>query len=1030
MQRRSSARSSKGVGHRKSISSTKSVHLDHILPELAERDAQAAAMQAFMRAKDRGATELSLWPPSRYDNRLETSSHGSPQRCADNQSALRHQQSVRFIRPRASTVSRANTTTSDIIHTGRTGSDSPRVTEVAVDLRPEPNPFASGMASAAKGTAGDYINALVTSEEYYTPEDDIASAPSSYRRIRKSRSMITRPEYNTMGGLRKGYPTVAANHDWPRATRIMEPNSDENKPPAGLKAPKSMSFLKNRRDQCADSTSQEPPFLRSNPLLSDRSFKKSLRDVSNGATSIILRVPKSGSIRNKTRKASVNLKHKFKNLFNLRKDENTDTPFPPQQVQAYDVDDVFQVECLTDEGALSRVTSGVPSLHAVPSNQQLRSRQGSVETLGSERRVSDEKSRVTSWGNSDTNTVTTVNSLKGNWERQRLSIIKENGTHVTSSSARRAPAINHSVQPNNSVPSLRPQPPSIVDGQRIYSALMKRVTGMRRQSQNSEVQTKENVEDVRTTGVVPPRGSSYDCHNQHLHSPPTIRHVTGDDSDQESVKTTETVITPFKFRRSQTESMPQVHDDHEDVQEVKILSSLPTTPSAHETHNVAPTDRQTLAVPSTRRKPLPAQSLSTSKSLFFGSPTCHLFRTKSPYRRVLQGSMRTATDQPQPKSPEFNPWTHSLNNLPLRCPSTCESEVDPKMQYAKSIYSCITEEPRNTSNNTLAINQVRAKTPNNHREATVFVESSSHRLNPLVPLARPMSPKERVTSVTSPVEWKAWLSANTSNPEGSPVESECNAVHYSLPSMSSSSRHLRENAQIIHEEDDEREELDVYRPTRPDTILPSTEHNSKLPTYLPRLMLRAKAEGSSPDKENEAPYSPPIPPRNILRTMPSSSTITKIDTQKRETLENSSKDTPLNSTPRKSLAHMRSLNAIGGNSPRGSPSSTSKLPRRQARPIGYSAPMSSPGIAAAVDKQFGALDNLATTKQNVATTMAIKSENVSPRVGADKVSRGDERVSPETRLGPQGSGSKRMVDLFLNSRRRRIASSEDGSVFL
>lgn len=47
------------------------------------------------------------------------------------------------------------------------------------------------MMSAAKGAAGDYINTLFTSEEYYTPEDDIASMPSSYRKLRKSRSMFT-----------------------------------------------------------------------------------------------------------------------------------------------------------------------------------------------------------------------------------------------------------------------------------------------------------------------------------------------------------------------------------------------------------------------------------------------------------------------------------------------------------------------------------------------------------------------------------------------------------------------------------------------------------------------------------------------------------------------------------------------------------------------------------------------------------------------------------------------------------------------
>ncbi|RYP41409.1 hypothetical protein DL767_001047 [Monosporascus sp. MG133] len=783
--------------------------------------------------------DASLWPSPRSNGRPSSSNDYATRECINEQPELRRQQSVRFIRPRPPPMTKASTATGDVTPTRGIGPGSAHTTETTVYSRFKSSPFASGMASAAKGTAGDYINALITSEEYYTPEDDIASVPSSYRRIPKSRSMYTSSEPSAVAEMQSDRHFAAMTNGFPSSGGSMAPLTDENKPPSRLKAPKSMSFLRNRRDQyAAFPFSQDSMSCRSKPA-GDKVFKKSLRDVGNAPQSTSLKVPKDGGLRDRARKVSQGFKHKLKNLLNLSKGDNADDmTFPPQQIQASTthnaeieipanrIDDTFLAEPPTDEGALSHVTSGVPSLHTVPSNQQLRSRQGSLESLRSERKVSDERSRATSWSNSEISTVTSTNSLKKDWERQRLSIIKENGTHVSSSSAKRAPAVDHSIQPNISVIPLQqpvPKPVAIMDGQRIYSALMKRVNGKQKQPQNKE-----------------PKNSS-----------------------------------------------------------------------------------------------------------------CN--------------SISTGGDFPKP----------------------------PKTDGA-----------------------------------TVFVDPPVYRPAPPVP------PKNRVVSSTSSVEWKTWLSANTSKLEGSPGRSEHKGLYNKLPSMPLPSRHIRERTQITDEDEDEYGDegghLDVYQPTRPDTMVAPTEHGSKRSTYLPHPMSKFRFEPSSCDKENEAPQPPPIPPRNILRISPSLVSVESRSGQS-ETPMGSSKYASVNSKPQRPLAHVQSLNSLGGSQLRGSGRLASRLPRRQSRAMDQSGITPSPGIAAAVDEQFGMLGSAATTRRKAILETPIKSENVSPRTETDRDLYGEggsDIISPEPGRDPRETGGQRMVDMFLSSRRRRMASSEDGSVFL
>ncbi|KAI2619614.1 hypothetical protein GGR54DRAFT_602745 [Hypoxylon sp. NC1633] len=1046
---------------RKSTSSAKSVHLEHIHPATAERDAHAAATQAFARARERSATDATLWPPPRNNEPRGSSSYdGMPER-RSNDGVVRRRQSVHFIQPNTS----RNT---HIYANAQNRMPAPNTTAVKVDVsingvepRLASSASAAGMVSAAKGTAGDYINALLVGEEYYTPEDDIASAPSSYRRIRKSRSMFAGSESSMAS---RGYlqpPTsMTMNQIPPSSAGSSNSGADDSLSAAGIKAPKSMSFLRGRRDHpslfsrrrgsvpmgfsshesAGISSDKEGPlklqpsvFLRSKSTNADKFLRKSMRDESCVALPSDGKMPKDGSLRNRARKVSHNVKHRLKSLFSLVKGDTDEAVFPPQQIEAskthiadqddpdYMRDDEFKFEQADDEAALSRVPSGIPSLHAVPSCQQLRSRKGSVESLRSERRASDERSRVTSWSNSDTNTLNTMNSHRGEWERQRLSVIKENGMHISSSSARHPGVNTHIANSNASIPSMPPPAPSqpaTVDSQRIYSALMKRLDDASKRSQRSELLRQSSIDDFLNTGAVPPRGSS-----RSLDPPATIRYVASDNySDSISVRTIERKPVPNSWKSKDGPSGYPIHSDKELDLEGRGLPSSVSEPLANEAKASVGVSDQTTSIPRIKEPISPAKTLSTRSSAFFASPTCHLFRTRSPYRRAIQDSIRTDSEKTQLKSPDFNPWMRSLTSLPIRCPSRCESELDKKMQYAESIYSSNTEEPVTRSlNNTSAVVGNFPKPPSFHGDATIFVDPPVYRPSPPIP------PKPRVTSSASSVEWKTWLSANVSKLEGAPDRTDASVLEYTVPSTRPSG-HIREKAQI--EDEDEQLPLEVYKPTRPDSALATIEQNAKASPHTPRLIKKSTSPIPHREKENEAPEVPTVPSRNMLRTTPSLASMRSAREVKSST--ESQRKGAFDSIRRKSLAHKASLNTLAGNT-----SSTRKLVKKQQSFGKYTTPTSSPRLTTAVDRQSGKVGGSTDSKRKLGIIPSMKTENVSPNVGSGADAdtdpygvQGSGVLGPDMEHNAQSIGSKKMVDLFLSSRRRRMASGDDGGVFL
>ncbi|KPM35035.1 hypothetical protein AK830_g11533 [Neonectria ditissima] len=1036
MLRRNSSRNKqrRPLSRSKSTSSIvrSSIHLlEAIDPVSAERDAHIAAVLSYNRAQSRHSQDMAGIPrdpasfspdrsygaPSSTGNGLGRSqSTRSRQGGSVSASEIRRQQSVRFAgpsaQPRRTLASRATEAPGPLNTPNPTfrilGNVDNRPTSSLSYSRKRPDPHAFTRR---------YLDSLQAPDECYTHEDDVDSVPSSYRRLRKSKSM-----FSASNPLKSGYSFHNGTPDQgdPQTVKASTaPLQKENNPPSADRGPRpstSLSVLKSRRISASRSSSraendlavqlarekfreqvEEQSRLKPRPSMLFRSkdkrsessigFRKSLRNSSNNSTilsssfsSHSLSIPKQPGLRKTARKVSRTLRTKLKGLF-IRPKSAADPEAHPDDHNLYESDGE---SCLNlddgmshQEASMSRVPSHVPSLHAVPSNQEMRSRKGSVESINSgEQESQDDKSRVTSWTNSITNTTSSV----CDWERQRLSIIKENGTHV--------PSLPRTANQQESMLQEKGHSPGLaVDSQRVYSALMKRADEAKRQA---EALRNQSVQKMKAYGVEPERSSSGEGW-----APSTIRCVQAHDD---------------VFGGQAVDSMAQESSSSEEATDspARIASALAAV--TLESQPTAGTGK----LPSLERRTLdPPTTLTHRSSAFFASPAYHLFRTTSPYRRALRESMNASEEQEAPDL-TASKYLKSLSeiSLPTRKNSSAGSDGDPRTTYAESVYSCATDDvqPAVPSNLSPA-----PPTFESHGDATIFVDA---------PVYKPTAQHQRDISTASSVDWKTWLSAKVSKlevPTTSPKPHSESGTLDILPKLG----HIREGAEI----DSPREcsglaKLDSIELT-PRNPLSHVEGNVRsIPDVKMPRNISDKA--AWPHDENEAPvavYSPdwqdewpPIPPRSRLRSIPPNPT-TKGDSDTKA---------PELATE---VPHIRSLNTIGHLN---SPSNGAINKRRtRTRVTGWhgSPTKSSPGVSSTVEREF---------QSNSSESPAQRSEWTSSRStpkswrGSGRKNESFERtVSTGQEFDGEVGGSKKMVDMFLNSRRNRtygnITGAEAGS---
>ncbi|KAM0342087.1 hypothetical protein ACHAPU_009700 [Fusarium lateritium] len=1000
-------------------------NLESINPVRAERDANIAAIVSYHRAQDRPGSEgmsIPRDPASFYADKSDDTGSVVRHSLERNGSALiRHgtpnifrQQSVRFTGPsalpRRNLASRANG-----------GRDSPTKATSAI--------HAFGNANARPSTTQSfhhdrldnysltrrYLDSLQPPDACYNPEDDAVSMPASFKQVRKSRSMLT-SQHSATGTLSSKNGPV--KNCPPPIPSMLSRKHNENEalkcsapPTTSLRAATSMSFLKSRRNMAASRSSnhaednelavqlarerflqiqeedekeiQSYTLTRSKNNQSEgyRGLRKSLRSSSNNSTALSstfsttsISVSKHYGIRKTARKVSHGLKSKLRGIFGRAKnDEEPEQDECDQGVveKDSDGDSCLQLDVEPTEGAsMFRVTSRIPSLHDVPSNQQLRSRKGSVESFAdSERCVLEDKSRVTSWTNSMTNTVTS----HGDWERQRLSVIKENGTHVNSSLRSIEPL---EQQTREMIADMS------VDSERVYSALMKRLGQKDTNDKTSQVQpgsaTRNETDIVQNRPGYKSANSQWDCSTIRCVQPDNkIPRNHGDQSSRSSSSATE------------------IPDKSSNLTQEGLTLAVEHTTGWDRCENRADSENERNSVLLSGHE-IP-RTLSQRSSAFFASPACHSFRSPSPYRRALQASMKNSEDE-QGDLPGSQ-YLHSLSalSLPVRQNSNPCSEKDFQVADTESVYSYVADDAKSlyTAAGPYTEGQSATQAYDSASEAFVYRQDHQH---------------QRDTSTASSVEWKTWLSSKVSKLETplTPTKGE-NWKQDSgvLPLLG----HVREHASMG---------------STPELVAPSRDGASnRVPLGSVKGNAQSFHEGHSRSNsmrqvvigynENASPnhkasvYTkerpPSIPPRSTLRAVPSLPSV-------------GSRGHMVEMEPVKEMQRMRSMNTIGRLNSTPEESITKR--RSRARLSGWQGSPTKPGPGIGALKKGHSPVTIGSS-----TLRALDSSRLIARSQpAGEKSTG---ATDEIEADAQVTGSKTMVDKFLNSRRKRGDGGSSGS---
>lgn len=909
-------------------------------------------------------------------------------------------------------------------------------------------------ARASIPATGNPPRRLMDSQQYSLEPGDASASLSSYGRLRKSKSMYA-PSVTKI----PTYSLENSDHSdvfngWQTSSRYSSFAKKENEPlwslgGPSLRAPKSMAFLPHSREgsisrinigsnfemsnQLTQNGFYEPPeslsHLKSRPSSFFRpsnkrgsnvaSFPKSLRSSSNSTTVLSPASPygsnnpysippRQPTLRTTARKISKSLKSRIKGLFNRPKSTDQNVNQAENCAQERDSNDSSCYGTQSSvptrssrEASMYQVSSRMPSFHTVPVSQQLKSRQGSFGSVEIEDSLpNDDKSRVTSWTDSTAATIT-HQPKSANWNPQYASSSQE-AEMATLPSSR-----NHVSLPFDN--SSRRGP--IVDSQRVYSALIKRLQETQ-QHQNQSLSERHatsdgpEVDSPRSNSTIrrQPRWAMYQG------STHTIRHVQQEDdvfqdrADKTVISRSSSVSTSHAIKGHKPTYSPQKSLSHDACPNEGLGEKLRALPSQGDAEpQVAPETQKSL--------------ISSRSSAFFASPTCHLFRTTSPYRRALQATMKATQASEQPQTPGTK-YLSSLSalSLPTRRSSTDGSNDDERMAYTESIYSNSSEKNQIQSNYFSSPSKSIKQTPvkKDHGDATIFLPIETQRPSLSLP-----SRQAREVSSSSSIEWKTWLSANVSK-----LETSSTTLKTDFPEEPSSSprlsKHVREKTEIESEEDDlPRDVLGAGLPLKVVADKDNLPHASTTVSQPPKFQFPNPWYSQSPvANENSPPATAarsktvcskdtsPVGSKGNLRTIPS---VPNVNTCVTTNIES-----PLE------MPRMRSLNTLAKPC---SPMSDEIRLKRQSRTrlrVNDASAKSSPGLTTAFERQFGVSKTgspgIWTTKEP--SCKADSTPRFEADAGIDDMGRRE--------LDAQVMGSKRMVDLFLSSRRKRTVSSQVG----
>lgn len=505
-------------------------------------------------------------------------------------------------------------------------------------------------------------------------ESDNASAPSSYRKLRKAKSMFS-PSKAPSAVFSDGVPnsrrhfhrqSLQSSDTYLESLRVPDP-----------RLRKSYSFLRGVTDRISTSSRQyvttdaavqlardqyiiqleqqrlkeQPSFLGfGNRRKSPKAFRRTVRTSStNSYGSAIasplasVESPKVKDFGHKARSLSQTIKKKIKRVF--KRSSDTEDTIPVQQIKASHPH--YGDYILTSDGKEQRyppvpepdaeLLLRVSSRESVASTSPIRAEKGvhpgSMRSAHSDDDENTGKSRVTSW--TDSTAANTI-SMPQTLERKRLSIIKEDGgPHQPSSSARQYEGTSDGYasfrQPVRQSSAGRVNGP--VDPKRIFSALQRKIDENNRKAalEDSESGTDSSSghQKVRHPKRTPRRTTS-------------VRKGARARSNSLSRSREASSTNSVLFSPSAMESFNDNFYQHENESLEREYKQQGFSDSRK---GLTP---QQIAEMNEREIPLPKRPLREVKSAFF-PPSMHIERSSpSPFRRTMRASGEA---EAEPQSP-------------------------------------------------------------------------------------------------------------------------------------------------------------------------------------------------------------------------------------------------------------------------------------------------------------------------------------------------------------------------------------------
>lgn len=426
--------------------------------------------------------------------------------------------------------------------------------------------------------------------------------------------------------------------------------------------------------------------------------------------------------------------------------------------------------------------------------------------------------------------------------------------------------------------------------------------------------------------------------------------------------------------------------------------------------------------PRQKRKPKAdaQKGLTRNNSSYSASPTSHLFRTASPYRRALRKSIKEAQASERAYSLDTR-YLSSLSalSLPTRRLSSTGSDRQIEASDTESNYSIATKDVE--ANNAEDDAKVGGKSNYFFEDNDQAGESSSSGLSAS---NAPTIAHGRNISSTSSVEWKTWLSANVSKLETPSTTVSGDSRGELYHSLVQSFGHVREDAEI--ESPSELPMPEMLKALEQERGTPARQRRRIPHAPSPSSATRPMDSGhelSLKDDENSPPFAgrrdskgvgapPLIPLQSELRNASLMVGAQSGEGERRDDL----------------MPRMRLVNTKIQNCPARDEEASRRRGRACAGVEAASPTASSPGLTAAVEKQFGKV----CTGSPRGRDWKLEEGDTTPRRNIDGKSNGTESAGFGWDF--QVMGSKRIVELFLSSRRRRIKSSatatdrEDGSL--